>query len=113
MEEHYTVCQHSTPFLLNCHTQFLVFRNTLLALLCPLLHEFHHQHSCPVPKNSCHKTAFWQADNISLNFSACIGESVLLWLRFGFKIHKWNAGFITCYSYDVTEKFISIFGVPL
>jgi hypothetical protein len=29
MEEHYTRCQHSTPFVLNGHMQFfLVFRNT-------------------------------------------------------------------------------------
>jgi hypothetical protein len=27
----------------------------------------------------------------------------LLWLFFGFNIHKWN-GFITCYSYHVIES---------
>jgi hypothetical protein len=34
MEEHYTKCQHSTPFVLNCrpHAVLLVFRNTLLTL---------------------------------------------------------------------------------
>jgi hypothetical protein len=32
----------------------------------------------------------------------------LLWLLFGFNIHKWNPGFITCYSYDVIEKFVAI-----
>jgi hypothetical protein len=37
----------------------------------------------------------------------------LLWLLFGFNIHKWNPGFITCYSYDVIEKFITIFVVSL
>jgi hypothetical protein len=36
-------------------------------------------------------------------------EHPLLWVLFGFNIHKWNPGFITCYSYNVTEKFISIF----
>jgi hypothetical protein len=35
------------------------------------------------------------------------------WLLLGFSIHKWNTGFITCYSYDVTEKFITIFMVLL
>jgi hypothetical protein len=36
-----------------------------------------------------------------------------LWLLFGFNIHKWNPCFITCFSYDVIEKFISIFVVSL
>jgi hypothetical protein len=33
----------------------------------------------------------------------------LLWLLFHLNIHKWNPGLITCYSYDVTEKFMAIF----
>jgi hypothetical protein len=37
----------------------------------------------------------------------------LLWLLFGFNIHKWKPGFITCYSYDMTEKFMAIFVVSL
>jgi hypothetical protein len=28
----------------------------------------------------------------------------LLWLLFSLNIHKWNTGYIICYSYDVTEK---------
>jgi hypothetical protein len=36
----------------------------------------------------------------------------LLWLLFGFSISKWNPGFITCYSYNVIEKF-AIFVVSL
>jgi hypothetical protein len=37
----------------------------------------------------------------------------LLWLFFGFNIHKWNSCFITCFSYDVTETFITTFVVLL
>jgi hypothetical protein len=33
----------------------------------------------------------------------------LLWQLFGFIIHKWSPDFITCYFYDVNEKFIAIF----
>jgi hypothetical protein len=35
----------------------------------------------------------------------------LLWLHFGFNIHKWKRGFITRYLYDVLDKFVTIFGV--
>jgi hypothetical protein len=37
----------------------------------------------------------------------------LLWLLFGFNTHKWNPGFITCYLYDVIEKFITVFVVSV
>jgi hypothetical protein len=38
----------------------------------------------------------------------------LLWLLIGFNFHKWNPGFITCYSYNVIKKFIAIFwGIAL
>jgi hypothetical protein len=37
----------------------------------------------------------------------------LLWLHFGFNIHKQNPGFITYYSYDVIKKFITIFVASL
>jgi hypothetical protein len=45
-------------------------------------------------------SAFWQAD-VCLNFFwlvwwMCVHP--LLWLLFGFSIHKWNPGFITSYS---------------
>jgi hypothetical protein len=33
----------------------------------------------------------------------------LLWLLFGFNIQKWNPGFISSSSYDVTSKFVAIF----
>jgi hypothetical protein len=36
-----------------------------------------------------------------------------LWLLSGFNVHKWNPGFITCYSYNVVEKDIAIFVVSL
>jgi hypothetical protein len=51
------------------------------------------------------------ADNVCLNFFGFFGEWVhpLLWLLFGFYIHKWNPGFITCYLYDVIEKFMLSF----
>jgi hypothetical protein len=56
MEEHYTGCQHFAPFVLNNpYAVFLVIRKTLLTLVWPLLHEFHHQQSFPVPENSCHQ----------------------------------------------------------
>jgi hypothetical protein len=42
-----------------------------------------------------------------------MGLHPLLWLLFGFNIHEWNPDFITCYSYDVTEKFIAIFMLSL
>jgi hypothetical protein len=38
---------------------------------------------------------------------------LLLWLLFRFNIHKWNPSFITCYPYDVAEKFIAICVVSL
>jgi hypothetical protein len=37
----------------------------------------------------------------------------VLWLLCGFNIHKRNPGFIICYSYAVTEKFIAIVVVSL
>jgi hypothetical protein len=37
----------------------------------------------------------------------------LIWLLFGFNIHKWNSSFNTCCSYDVIEKLIAIFVLSL
>jgi hypothetical protein len=37
MEEHYTACQHSPPFVLNDPMQFLSVFNTLVALLWSLV----------------------------------------------------------------------------
>jgi hypothetical protein len=58
MEEHYTRCQHSMPSVLNGSTQFFWCFTLHFWHYCgPLLHEFHHQHSFPVPENSCHQLA--------------------------------------------------------
>jgi hypothetical protein len=73
----------------------------------PLLHECHHQHSFPVPENSCHQPA---GICFSKHFGL-IGERAhpLLWLLFAFNNDKRNARFVASCSYDVTEKFIIIF----
>jgi hypothetical protein len=56
-------------------------------------------------------------DSVCLQFFGMFGECVcihpLLWLLFGFSIHKWNSDVITCYSCDVMDKFIAIFVVSL
>jgi hypothetical protein len=57
---------------------YFLFHSTLLTLLCPLLHEFHHQHSFPVPENNCHPSAFWQADNVCLKFFGLSCECVCI-----------------------------------
>jgi hypothetical protein len=69
----------------------------------PMLHKFYHQHSFPVQKTGA---------DICINIFAFFSECVypLLWLIFDFSIQKWNPGFITCYSYDVVQKFIAISG---
>jgi hypothetical protein len=43
----------------------------------------------------------------------CMCMHPLPWLLLGFSIHKWNPGFVACYSYDVIEKFIVILVVLL
>jgi hypothetical protein len=89
-EEHYIGCQHSMPFVLNGQLYaVLCFALHFLHCCGPLLHEFHHYQ------------LFW------LVWLMCMHP--LLWLFFGFSIYKWNPGFITCYLYDVIEKFITIF----
>jgi hypothetical protein len=56
MQERYTGCQHSTPFVLNGPKQFfLAFAIQLWRYFGPLLHEFHHQHSFLVSENICHQ----------------------------------------------------------
>jgi hypothetical protein len=58
MEEHYTGCQQSTPFVLNGPTQFfLVFPNTFLTLLWSLVALIPPSalFSCPVREKSCHQ----------------------------------------------------------
>jgi hypothetical protein len=57
MEEHYeyTGCQHSMTFVRMTLGRFLAVRNTHVTLLWSLVHEFHHQHSFPVPENKRHQ----------------------------------------------------------
>jgi hypothetical protein len=116
MEEHYeySECQHSMPFVLNGHTQFLLAsRNTFQRYCGPVLHEFHHQQSFPVPDNSCYQRSGRQRlfKIVQLLWWMCVHQR--LWLLFDFNIHKWDSSFITCYSYNVSEKFIAIFVISL
>jgi hypothetical protein len=55
MQEHCIVCQHSMTFVLNGPTQFFFycFAVHVWCYCGPLLHEFHHPHSFPVPENNC------------------------------------------------------------
>jgi hypothetical protein len=72
MEEHYTSCQHATPFVLNDPTLFfLCFAVHFWHYCGPLLHEFHHQHSFPILENSCHQFSGRQTTFVS-TFSACL-----------------------------------------
>jgi hypothetical protein len=51
----------------------------------PLLHEFHNQHSFHIPENSCHSSAFWEADvclKIFGLFIVWMCVHPLLWLLF-------------------------------
>jgi hypothetical protein len=64
MEEHYTGSQHSTPFV-------VVFRNTLLTLLCSLVSWIP-----PSAHISCSRkqfpSDFWQADKVCWYFFVCL-----------------------------------------
>jgi hypothetical protein len=117
MEEYYTVCQHSAPFIVNGPTRlFSCFSQaSRFWLYCAsLLHEFHTS------------TPFLSQKTVAISFLAgrqrlfkpfrlawwvCVHP--LLWLHFGFSIHKWKPYFIICHSYDDIEKFIAIFVVSL
>jgi hypothetical protein len=75
MEEHCSGHQHSMPFVVNSQP------------FGPMLHEFQHEHSFPVPENAC------RAD-VCLNFiwiiwiiwiDVCIHHFLLF---FGFSIHE-------------------------
>jgi hypothetical protein len=59
------------------YSVFLVFRNILLTLFGPLLHEFRHQHSFSCPGKQI-PSAFWQADNLCLNFFGFFGECMCI-----------------------------------
>jgi hypothetical protein len=84
---------------------FIVFAIHFWRYCCLLLHEFHHQHSLPVPVHSfrlfCGRQLLFKL--FRLLWWMCVHP--LLWQLFGFNVHKWNACFITCYSYDAIEKF--------
>jgi hypothetical protein len=80
----------------------------------------------PCCMNSTISTPFLSQKTVTISFPAgrqCLFKlsqfvlwmcaHPLLWLLFGFNIHKWNLSFITCYSYNVIEKFIIIFVVLL
>jgi hypothetical protein len=96
MEEKYTVCQHSKPFVLNGrpYSVFLVFRIKYTSDVIVV----------PCCVNSTISTFFISQKTVVthqlsgrqmfvLFFSACLlCECVLplLWMLFGFRIHKWN-----------------------
>jgi hypothetical protein len=104
MEEHYNVCQHSTPIFRNILMHFS--RNTLLLYCGPLYHDFQHQCSFPDPENSYDQLPGRQI--FRLVWWMCVRP--LLSLLFGFNVHRWNPGFTTCHSYDIMDnKFIVIF----
>jgi hypothetical protein len=108
MGQHYIGCQHSTLLVLNGQPDavLLVFRNTLLILLCPLLHKFHH--SFPLPEYSYHQLSGRQPLFKLFLLVSWMCVHPLRWLLFGFNIHKWNPSFITCYS----SQRLSTLGAP-
>jgi hypothetical protein len=57
---YYTVCQHSTPFVLNGPAHLLVFRNILLTLLWSLLLWIPPSTFLSSPRKRT-PSAFWQA----------------------------------------------------
>jgi hypothetical protein len=88
----YKRCLHSTPFVLNCPTQFIFsvsqYTSDTVVLAAWIL---------PIALLSCPRkqlpSAYWQADNICLNFIGQSGEHVCIHCfecSFGFNIHKWN-----------------------
>jgi hypothetical protein len=101
MEERYPGGQHSMPFVLNGPMRsFLALRKTLLTLLwSPVARILSSAHiSCPVQGKGCHQLSGRQRllKLYKLIWRMCVHP--LLWLNFAFNIHKWNSGFITCYS---------------
>jgi hypothetical protein len=88
MEEYYTGCQHSTPFVMNGPKQILVFRNTILMLLLSLFAGIP-----PSALLSCHKktVAISFLADVCLNFFGLFGECMCIHC-FGYslvsKIHK-------------------------
>jgi hypothetical protein len=82
----------------------LLFRNTLLALFWSLVAWIAPSSllSCP---NKQLPSAFWQImlhKLFRLVWRMCV--HTLFRLIFGVNIHRWNPGFIFCYSYNVIEN---------
>jgi hypothetical protein len=84
MEEHCSLCQHSTPFVMNGSTQFFqCFAIHFWRYCGPFLHEF----NINTPFLSCPRkhlpSAFWQAENVYLNifglFKECVSIHCLDW----------------------------------
>jgi hypothetical protein len=103
VEEHYTVCQHSISlFWMTLCSFFSVSQYTSDVLVVPCL-----TNSFPVAGNSCHQLSGRRLFKLFRPvWWMCVHP--LLWLRFGFNVHKWNPGFTTCYSYDVIKKIINV-----
>jgi hypothetical protein len=112
MEEHYTGFQHSTTFVLNGPTQFFPHAIHFLCYCGPLLHEFHHLHSFPVPENSGHLHS-----DVCLNVFCLFGECVCIHCfdcsLVSIVIKETQVSLPVCSLYDVTEKFITILVVLL
>jgi hypothetical protein len=61
----------TTPFVLNGSRIFYCFGIQFWRYCGPLLHEFHNQHSFPVPGNNCHQL-FGRLTTFVLTFLACL-----------------------------------------
>jgi hypothetical protein len=81
MEEHYTGCQHSIPFVWMALCSFLVFRNTLLTLLWffaawPLPASTSTSSSSSsvfsCPRNSSHYLSGWRLFKLSRLAGECV-----------------------------------------
>jgi hypothetical protein len=111
MEEHHTVCRHSTPFVLNDHMHFfsvLQYTSDVTVVPCCM--------------NSTIRTFFLSQKTVSISFLAGRRLFKLLGL-FGecASIHCFDCSLVSTftnetqvssrYSYNVIEKFITIFVV--
>jgi hypothetical protein len=71
------------------------------------------RYQATVPENSYHQPSGRHSLFKPFRFVWWMCAHPLLWLLFGFSIHKWKPRFITWSSCDVIEKFIAIFVVSL
>jgi hypothetical protein len=99
MEEHYyTGCQHSMHFVPNGHTQlFSVSQYNSYVIVVPC--RTYSATSTPFLSQKIAAISFL-AGNVCLNFfwlAWWMCAHPLLWLLFGFSIHKWNPCLIACY----------------